>query len=97
VSRYITALPTEQDRVANSDFHMTLDEIGQELGVTRERVRQIQNTALDKLRREFPAMLFLMREMAIELRNNRPDYAASVIQHAPYRFVNVVHEGHGGY
>jgi hypothetical protein len=38
--------------------------------VTRERVRQIQNTALDKLRREFPATLLLMRDMAIELRRN---------------------------
>jgi RNA polymerase primary sigma factor len=30
---------------------MTLEEVSAELGVTRERVRQIQNTALRKLRR----------------------------------------------
>jgi RNA polymerase primary sigma factor len=28
----------------------TLDEVGDEFGVTRERIRQIQNSALDKLR-----------------------------------------------
>jgi DNA-directed RNA polymerase sigma subunit (sigma70/sigma32) len=31
--------------------HATLEELGQEMGVTRERVRQIQNEALAKLRR----------------------------------------------
>jgi RNA polymerase primary sigma factor len=31
----------------------TLDEIGAKMGVTRERIRQIQNTALSKLRRMF--------------------------------------------
>lgn len=30
---------------------MTLDEVGQEFGVTRERIRQLQNIALKKLRR----------------------------------------------
>jgi DNA-directed RNA polymerase sigma subunit (sigma70/sigma32) len=50
------------------------------MGITRERVRQIQNTALDKLRREFPATLFLMREMAIELRKNRDNASYEVIQ-----------------
>jgi RNA polymerase primary sigma factor len=30
---------------------MTLDEVGSELGVTRERIRQIQNVAVDKMRR----------------------------------------------
>jgi len=30
---------------------MTLDEVGRELGVTRERIRQLQNVALDKMRR----------------------------------------------
>jgi DNA-directed RNA polymerase sigma subunit (sigma70/sigma32) len=30
---------------------MTLKEIGQRIGLTRERVRQIEHEALDKLRR----------------------------------------------
>jgi RNA polymerase primary sigma factor len=29
----------------------TLEEVGEQLGVTRERVRQLQNLALDKLRK----------------------------------------------
>ncbi len=29
----------------------TLEEVGQEFGVTRERIRQLENIALDKLRR----------------------------------------------
>lgn len=70
MSRLILALPTEFDKLANSDYNMTLEEIGQELGVTRERIRQIEKAALTKLRREFPATLLLMRDMANELRNN---------------------------
>jgi len=34
----------------NDDVPHTLEEIGQELGVTRERVRQIQDKALKKLK-----------------------------------------------
>jgi RNA polymerase primary sigma factor len=34
----------------------TLEEIGEKLGVTRERVRQLQNTALEKLRRMIEKM-----------------------------------------
>src|SRR5258708_438821 len=30
---------------------MTLEEVGKKFGVTRERMRQLQNSALDKLRR----------------------------------------------
>lgn len=33
-------------------YEMTLDEIGEVLHVSRERVRQIEKSALDKLRRE---------------------------------------------
>ena len=30
---------------------MTMEEVGREFGVTRERIRQLQNVALDKMRR----------------------------------------------
>jgi len=33
----------------------TLEEIGEKLGVTRERIRQLQNEALGKLRRQLRA------------------------------------------
>ena len=32
------------------DYNMSLEEIGEHLGLTRERVRQIQNEALRKLK-----------------------------------------------
>ena len=39
-------------RVFGEDYHeKTLEEVGQKFGVTRERVRQIQNIALNKLRK----------------------------------------------
>jgi RNA polymerase primary sigma factor len=46
---------------------MTLEEVGREFGVTRERIRQLQNIALDKMRktmrkREEPTAAFLSRE-----------------------------------
>jgi RNA polymerase primary sigma factor len=37
----------------DTDNAMTLQEIGAELNLTRERVRQIQVMALDKIRRSF--------------------------------------------
>jgi len=37
----------------DSADEQTLDEVGQRLGITRERVRQIQNDALRKLRKKF--------------------------------------------
>ena len=46
---------------------MTLEEVGREFGVTRERIRQLQNIALDKMRknlrkREKPTLVFPSRE-----------------------------------
>lgn len=41
----------------NSDNEMTLQQIGAELNLTRERVRQIQVIALDKIRRSFGEQL----------------------------------------
>ena len=35
----------------NGRTPMTLEEVGREFGVTRERIRQLQNVALDKMRR----------------------------------------------
>ncbi|MEO1836957.1 MAG: RNA polymerase sigma factor RpoD/SigA [Akkermansiaceae bacterium] len=34
----------------NGNTPMTLEEVGREFGVTRERIRQVQNVALDKMR-----------------------------------------------
>ena len=36
----------------DGDAERTLEEVGQKFGVTRERIRQIQNTALAKLRKQ---------------------------------------------
>jgi RNA polymerase primary sigma factor len=35
----------------DGDAERTLEEVGEKFGVTRERVRQIQNMALNKLRK----------------------------------------------
>lgn len=41
----------------NSDTEMTLEEIGRELNLTRERVRQIQISAMQKIKRQFGSQL----------------------------------------
>jgi RNA polymerase primary sigma factor len=41
----------------DADSEMTLQEIGAELNLTRERVRQIQVMALDKIKRSFGEQL----------------------------------------
>ena len=37
----------------NPDYHMTYSEIAEVLGVSRQRVKQIEKSALDKLRRQY--------------------------------------------
>ncbi len=37
----------------NPDYHMTYSEIAEVLGVSRQRVKQIEKSAIDKLRREY--------------------------------------------
>jgi DNA-directed RNA polymerase sigma subunit (sigma70/sigma32) len=37
----------------NPDYHMTYCEIAEVLGVSRQRVKQIEKSALDKLRRQY--------------------------------------------
>lgn len=57
VAKLLGKLPEQQAKVIKFRFgfdgagEMTLDEIGKVLGVTRERVRQIEEKALDKLRK----------------------------------------------
>lgn len=50
--RTILSLRFPQDETRQ----LTLDEVGKELGVTRERIRQLQNIALRKLRKELDRM-----------------------------------------
>ncbi len=56
VAAWLSELPERQRRVIERRYGLngcavaTLDELARELGVTRERVRQIQGEALDKLR-----------------------------------------------
>ena len=64
----LIAAVTREDRLGNAQYHMTLAEIGQEFGITRERVRQIEKMALDKLRTHCMPQLLQMRAMANELR-----------------------------
>ena len=50
---------------------MTLEEVGQVLGVSRQRVEQIEKRALEKLRKRPPRELQELISMSAELRRNR--------------------------
>jgi RNA polymerase primary sigma factor len=53
----LALLPSREERILSLRFGLvdgsfyTLEEVGQKIGLTRERVRQLQNKALDRLRR----------------------------------------------
>ena len=61
VGEWLSALPDRQRRVIERRYGLngaeiaTLDDLSRELGVTRERVRQIQVEALDRLRTRLEA------------------------------------------
>lgn len=70
--RYGLALPPGMDSVSNcaldhaeAEGGMTLEEVGELLGVTRERVRQIEKRALSRLR-EGTAGEFLAEVLGVE-------------------------------
>jgi len=71
---------TGEDRLANSDYAMTLEEIGSIEGITRERVRQIINGALSKLKARHMPELLMMRGMANELRIRGEQTAHGVVR-----------------
>ena len=56
LSRWLDQLPRQQREVVEYRFglsghgKMTLEQVGRVMGVTRERVRQVQIAALDELR-----------------------------------------------
>jgi Sigma-70, region 4 len=78
--RTFTAAVTGEDKLGNAQYAMSLDEIGAELGVTRERVRQIQNAAIGKLRATQMPTLLKMRALANELSKRRGISAHGVIR-----------------
>jgi DNA-directed RNA polymerase sigma subunit (sigma70/sigma32) len=48
----------------------TLEDVARELGVTRERARQIQNIALTKLRKNCEAMGYTADDLISEISRN---------------------------
>lgn len=52
------------------DFAMTLDEVGQELGISRERVRQLENRALAKAKAILKKRGFTVQDLLVESRRD---------------------------
>ena len=59
LTELLTQLDERERQIINSRFGLdgsdpiTLEEVGANMGVTRERIRQLQNTAISKMRRAF--------------------------------------------
>ena len=68
IESILTALSPRERRVIQlrfglvDDHQRTLEEVGRRLGVTRERARQIETTALRRLRR--PSLAAILRDLA---------------------------------
>ena len=68
IESILTALTPRERRVIQlrfglvDDHQRTLEEVGRRLGVTRERARQIETTALRRLRR--PSLAAMLRDLA---------------------------------
>jgi hypothetical protein len=73
--------PLAQTKMDERRGGMTLEEVGVVLGVTRERVRQIEKTALRKLRQK--GQMRQMLALARSLEANRGQECG--FQRAPYR------------
>lgn len=52
------------------DFAMTLDEIGRELGISRERVRQLEKRALTKAQALLQKRGFTLQDLLVESRHD---------------------------
>lgn len=71
---------TRADGLANSNYAMTMEEIGAREGITKERTRQIINRALNKLKAKHMNELLIMRGLVNELRRTSGMTAHGVIQ-----------------
>jgi len=65
---------------ANNDCHCTLEEISRELGVTRERVRHIEQKALRKLKH--PRMSRLLRGFVYSIEDERLEVGKKKVTYA---------------
>ena len=51
-----------QQPLRHTDYAMTFDEIAERMGVTRQRIQQIERSAMKKLRERHPQTLAMMLE-----------------------------------